>query len=317
MHALRFASVPVVSVLGIQFIALFGGSVIIENLFALPGLGQASQAAAVLPRLPGADRRGGRRHDRRRHHQPAAGPRGRGAGPEGAYRMSVLPLDAADEVDAPTPGPADPPAAAAAAVLPAPPGRHLRRRLAAASWSSPRFTAPLWRPYEVDEQDLANRLALPSAAHWLAPTRSAATCSAGSSPPAREPLLGSVLTVLVAFGIGLPLALLAAERGRRVERVTSRLTEVLMALPGTILLLAVIGAIGVKTYIVMAILGVLISAAVYRVMLGVAQSVRRGSTSTRPGSTVSGRCGSTSCTCCRRWPPWSPCRPRSCSASAC
>ena len=36
-----------VSVLGIQFIALFGGSVIIENLFALPGLGQASQAAAT------------------------------------------------------------------------------------------------------------------------------------------------------------------------------------------------------------------------------------------------------------------------------
>ena len=48
-----------------------------------------------------------------------------------------------------------------------------------------------------------------------------------------------------------------------------------MALPGTIILLAVIGAIGVKTYIVMAILGVLISAVVYRVMLGVAQSVRR------------------------------------------
>jgi peptide/nickel transport system permease protein len=47
VHALRFASVPVVSVLGIQFIALFGGSVIIENLFALPGLGQASQIAAA------------------------------------------------------------------------------------------------------------------------------------------------------------------------------------------------------------------------------------------------------------------------------
>jgi len=45
VHALRYASVPVVSVLGIQFIALFGGSVIIENLFALPGLGQASQTA--------------------------------------------------------------------------------------------------------------------------------------------------------------------------------------------------------------------------------------------------------------------------------
>jgi peptide/nickel transport system permease protein len=52
VHALRFASVPVVSVLGIQFIALFGGSVIIENLFALPGLGQASQAAAVSSDYP-------------------------------------------------------------------------------------------------------------------------------------------------------------------------------------------------------------------------------------------------------------------------
>lgn len=52
VHALRFASVPVISVLGIQFIALFGGSVIIENLFALPGLGQASQSAAVSHDFP-------------------------------------------------------------------------------------------------------------------------------------------------------------------------------------------------------------------------------------------------------------------------
>jgi peptide/nickel transport system permease protein len=52
VHALRFASLPVVSVLGIQFIALFGGSVIIENLFALPGLGQAGQSAAVSSDFP-------------------------------------------------------------------------------------------------------------------------------------------------------------------------------------------------------------------------------------------------------------------------
>ncbi|GAA3389246.1 ABC transporter permease [Cryptosporangium minutisporangium] len=52
VHALRYASVPVVSVLGIQFIALFGGSVIVENLFALPGLGQASQAAAASHDIP-------------------------------------------------------------------------------------------------------------------------------------------------------------------------------------------------------------------------------------------------------------------------
>ena len=52
LHALRFASLPVVSVLGIQFIVLFGGSVIIENLFALPGLGQLAQASTSSHDFP-------------------------------------------------------------------------------------------------------------------------------------------------------------------------------------------------------------------------------------------------------------------------
>ncbi|MEI4271217.1 ABC transporter permease [Klenkia sp. LSe6-5] len=52
VHALRYASLPVAAVLGIQFIALFGGSVIIENLFALPGLGQAGQIAAAASDSP-------------------------------------------------------------------------------------------------------------------------------------------------------------------------------------------------------------------------------------------------------------------------
>jgi peptide/nickel transport system permease protein len=52
VHALRFAAGPVVSVLGIQFIALFGGSVIIEQIFALPGLGQAAQNAIGTSDFP-------------------------------------------------------------------------------------------------------------------------------------------------------------------------------------------------------------------------------------------------------------------------
>src|SRR3954467_13365806 len=186
--------------------------------------------------------------------------------------MSVLPLDAADD--------------ASTEVVPPTQRRRglpsaLRRPgpLLAIGWLLLvvvlSFTAPLWRPYEVDEQDLADRLALPSAAHWL-----------GTDPLGRDilsrifaagalPLLSSALMLVVAFGIGLPLALIAAERGRRTERVISRLTEILMALPLIILLLAVIGVIGNRLYPVMAILGVLISAAVYRVMLGVAQAVRQ------------------------------------------
>ena len=183
--------------------------------------------------------------------------------------MSVLPLDAAAEV-------ATEPARRRRS-LPS----FLRRPggIFGAAWLVlvvvGSLTAPLWRPYEVTEQDTGNRLALPSAEHWL-----------GTDPLGRDllsriftagslPLLASALMLVVAFGIGLPLALIAAERGRRVERVISRVTEVFLALPATILLLAVIGVIGNELYPVMAIMGVLISAAVYRVMLGVAQSVRR------------------------------------------
>ena len=184
--------------------------------------------------------------------------------------MSVLPLDAADEVS----------------TEPAPPTRRggvpalLRRPGTAPSvlWLVflvvASFTAPLWRPYEVARQDLANRLQGPSAAHWLGTDPNGRDLLSRIFSAGAQPLLASSLTVLVAFGIGVPLALIAAERGPRVERVISRLTEVLLALPSTILLLAVIGVIGVKIYWVMAILGVMISAATYRVLLGVAQSVR-------------------------------------------
>lgn len=52
IHALRLAALPIVAVLGVQFVVLFGGSVIIENLFNLPGLGQAGQAAALTSDFP-------------------------------------------------------------------------------------------------------------------------------------------------------------------------------------------------------------------------------------------------------------------------
>ena len=52
VHALRGASLPILASVAIQFIVLFGGSVIIEVLFALPGIGQAMQAAVGSADLP-------------------------------------------------------------------------------------------------------------------------------------------------------------------------------------------------------------------------------------------------------------------------
>jgi peptide/nickel transport system permease protein len=51
-HALRNASLRVVTVLGIQAVGLLGGTVLVENVFALPGLGSLMVTAATQHDLP-------------------------------------------------------------------------------------------------------------------------------------------------------------------------------------------------------------------------------------------------------------------------
>jgi peptide/nickel transport system permease protein len=51
-HALRSASIPVVTVLGLLFVGALGGSVIVENIFVLPGLGSAAVQATSSQDFP-------------------------------------------------------------------------------------------------------------------------------------------------------------------------------------------------------------------------------------------------------------------------
>ena len=46
-HVIRNALIPVVTVIGLQVPIIIGGSVIIENLFALPGLGRLAVNALI------------------------------------------------------------------------------------------------------------------------------------------------------------------------------------------------------------------------------------------------------------------------------
>ena len=46
-HALRNALLPVITLLGLSVPGLIGGSVIIESIFALPGLGQLFYGAVM------------------------------------------------------------------------------------------------------------------------------------------------------------------------------------------------------------------------------------------------------------------------------
>ncbi len=51
-HALRNAAGPALSVLGLQFVVLFGGAVVVEQVFSLPGLGQTAVTATVVGDIP-------------------------------------------------------------------------------------------------------------------------------------------------------------------------------------------------------------------------------------------------------------------------
>ncbi|MEV0686902.1 ABC transporter permease [Nocardia sp. NPDC050378] len=51
-HALRNASVPGLTILSVQTIGLVGGTVLVEQIFALPGIGQYTVVAAIAGDLP-------------------------------------------------------------------------------------------------------------------------------------------------------------------------------------------------------------------------------------------------------------------------
>ena len=92
-HVLRNAVIPAVTVLGINIGFLIGGTVIIENVFAIPGLGQLMINSIFERDFTG----GPGRHAGLRHHghpaQPVGRRRLRGPRPESAVLpVSAIPL---------------------------------------------------------------------------------------------------------------------------------------------------------------------------------------------------------------------------------
>jgi peptide/nickel transport system permease protein len=51
-HVLRSAAVPALTILSLQFIGMLGGAIVIESIFALPGLGSVIVASATAGDLP-------------------------------------------------------------------------------------------------------------------------------------------------------------------------------------------------------------------------------------------------------------------------
>lgn len=188
------------------------------------------------------------------------------------------------------PAPADSAEPTAAAVLPKAPRQSAAKKFSGSKlFASPAsiagviwlaalvvasLTAPLWLPFKTEDQDFTAVLSGPTPAHWLGTDELGRDLLSRIFASAAGTLGTSMITVIVAVGLGTLLAMLAAAAGERVENVISRVTEIMMSLPGTVIILAVIGAVGTNIPLIMGILGVLISAGIYRVMLGQAKSLQ-------------------------------------------
>lgn len=134
--------------------------------------------------------------------------------------------------------------------------------------------APVLAPHDPGATDLANALAGPSADHLLG------TDSAGRDVLSRL-LFGAQLTfaagalaALVSIAIGVPTGLVAGYYGGWFDAVSYWCSNMLMSLPGIIILLAARAAFGPSVWISMVIFGILFSPSFYRLVRTSVISVR-------------------------------------------
>ena len=134
--------------------------------------------------------------------------------------------------------------------------------------------ADVLAPFDVNYANIGKTLAPPDSVNYLG------TDSVGRDTwsrlvfGARITLLSAVLCAAVAICIGLPAGLIAGYYGGPFDNVAGWLVNVLMALPGIIVLLTIRAAFGPSVWISMIAFGILISPGYFRLTRTAVQSVR-------------------------------------------
>ena len=134
--------------------------------------------------------------------------------------------------------------------------------------------APLLAPKDPNAASLTSVL-LPPGGEFLLGTDSAGRDILSRLIFGAQPtMLSAALAASVAIAIGLPAGLIAGYYGGRFDGIASWSTNIFMALPGIIVLLAVRAAVGPSVWVAMIVFGVLLSPGYFRLTRTAVQSVR-------------------------------------------
>lgn len=134
--------------------------------------------------------------------------------------------------------------------------------------------APLLTSYNPDAASVTNVLQPPGAGHLLGTDGAGRDVWARLLYGARYTLAGALLATVVAAVIGITAGLVAGYYGKWFESTSSWITNMLMALPGIVVLLAARAVLGPSLSIIMIIFGVLLAPAFYRLVVAAVSGVR-------------------------------------------
>lgn len=141
------------------------------------------------------------------------------------------------------------------------------------------IAAPLIATHDPAKQDLANSLKPPSAEHWLGTDKQGRDIWSRLVYGARPTLIGAIFVVLIAYSIGVPLGLVSAYYGGRVDTIIMRCLDMLLAFPALLLAILIVATFGRGITNTVIALGIVYVPAIARVVRG-ATLVQRNQTYT-------------------------------------
>ncbi|WP_369131320.1 dipeptide/oligopeptide/nickel ABC transporter permease/ATP-binding protein [Modestobacter roseus] len=134
--------------------------------------------------------------------------------------------------------------------------------------------APVLAPFDPNFSTISKVLASPDGSNLLGTDSGGRDVLSRLLYGARTTLLSAVLCAAVAISLGLPAGLVAGYYGGRFDAAANWVSNMVMALPGIVMLLGLRAAVGPSVWLAMVAFGVLISPSYYRLTRTAVQSVR-------------------------------------------